>query len=77
MELRWSVMRQMIIQKRENFDAHSPHTRDDDAVIQQPKMNVLSISMIVNVKRQEYKLPIVDDEEETIAADQLESEATK
>lgn len=59
--LRECVLRHIIPQNRDNFAAHDPTTKDDAEVISQLELNVLSLSMIVKVKLQEYELPTAEE----------------
>lgn len=56
MELRESVLKQIIMQKRENSNAHGLTARDDASMISKLEMDALSISITIKVKRQEYEL---------------------
>lgn len=52
-----SHMRILLLQKRDNFDAHWNTGGDEAKVISQLEMDALSLSMRVNMIRNDLKLP--------------------
>lgn len=71
MELKKSIMRSIIKQKREFFNPLSPTAHDDIFVISQLEMETLCLSMAVKAKRQKYDLP--PNEEEDLVKEDEES----
>lgn len=55
-ELKESILRYIIQRRRKNFVSHGPTAKYDATIIRQLKTDVLSFSMLVKVKWQEYDL---------------------
>lgn len=68
LELKESLLQNIIRQKMEIFDPQIPIARDDSALISQLDMDALCLSMVLKVKRQLYELSIEEEEKRRITS---------